>query len=298
MITIQGKGVSAGVGVGPLYFYRRATAEIKRYTVEDTDAEWHRFKGAQTGAVEQLGDLAEQARRDAGDEAAMLFETHQMMAEDLDYEEAIEDRISQIKGEIEHTDSDFDKEKLQERMAKLSGGVAVIKVGAQTEVAMKEQKLRVEDALNATRAAVEEGIVAGGGTAYVNAIPAVEKLVAKLSGDEKTGAQIIARALQAHQHDDCRAVGVDVDMLGIAAHELAKLLVDDLHDHLGRSQGFQNVGADAALGDGFGKILDHLIADVRFQQRHANLPHSLLYVRLFQASLAAQFFEGRGNLFG
>ena len=89
MITIQGKGVSAGVGVGPLYFYRRATAEIKRYTVEDTDAEWHRFKGAQTGAVEQLGVLAEQARKEAGDEAAMLFETHQMMAEDLDYEEAI-----------------------------------------------------------------------------------------------------------------------------------------------------------------------------------------------------------------
>ena len=87
MITIQGKGVSAGVGVGPLYYYRRATAEIKRYTVEDTDAEWHRFKGAQTGAVEQLGQLAEQARAEAGDEAAMLFETHQMMAEDLDYED-------------------------------------------------------------------------------------------------------------------------------------------------------------------------------------------------------------------
>ena len=97
MITIQGKGVSAGVGVGPLYYYRRATAEIKRYTVEDTDAEWHRFKGAQTGAVEQLGQLAEQARAEAGDEAAMLFETHQMMAEDLDYEEAIEDRITNQK---------------------------------------------------------------------------------------------------------------------------------------------------------------------------------------------------------
>ncbi len=93
MITIQGKGVSAGVGVGPLYYYRRATTEIKRYTVEDTGAEWHRFKGAQTGAVEQLGQLAEQARAEAGDEAAMLFETHQMMAEDLDYEEAIEDLI-------------------------------------------------------------------------------------------------------------------------------------------------------------------------------------------------------------
>ena len=93
MITIQGKGVSAGVGVGPLYFYRRATVEIHNTTVEDTDAEWHRFKGAQTGAVEQLGVLAEQARAEAGDEAAMLFVTHQMMAEDLDYEEAIEDLI-------------------------------------------------------------------------------------------------------------------------------------------------------------------------------------------------------------
>ncbi|MDY6007148.1 MAG: phosphoenolpyruvate--protein phosphotransferase [Gemmiger sp.] len=93
MITMQGKGVSAGVGVGPLYFYRRATVEIHNTTVEDTDAEWHRFKGAQTGAVEQLGVLAEQARAEAGDEAAMLFETHQMMAEDLDYEEAIEDLI-------------------------------------------------------------------------------------------------------------------------------------------------------------------------------------------------------------
>ena len=106
MITIQGKGVSAGVGVGPLYFYRRATAEIKRYTVEDTDAEWHRFKGAQTGAVEQLGVLAEQARKEAGDEAAMLFETHQMMAEDLDYEEAIEDRIVNQKMNAEAAVSD------------------------------------------------------------------------------------------------------------------------------------------------------------------------------------------------
>ena len=106
MITIQGKGVSAGVGVGPLYFYRRATAEIKRYTVEDTDAEWHRFKGAQTGAIEQLGVLAEQARKEAGDEAAMLFETHQMMAEDLDYEEAISDHINNEKMNAEAAISD------------------------------------------------------------------------------------------------------------------------------------------------------------------------------------------------
>ena len=109
----------------------------------------------------------------------------------------IKARIAEIKNTISVTTSDYDKEKLQERLAKLSGGVAVIRVGAQTETAMKEQKLRVEDALNATRAAVEEGIVAGGGTAFVNAIPAVEKLVAKLSGDEKTGASIIVKALQA-----------------------------------------------------------------------------------------------------
>ena len=121
----------------------------------------------------------------------------------------IKARIAEIKNTIAVTPSDYDKEKLQERLAKLSGGVAVIKVGAQTEVAMKEQKLRVEDALNATRAAVEEGIVAGGGTAYVNAIPAVEKLVAKLSGDEKTGAQIIARALQAPIRQIAENAGVD-----------------------------------------------------------------------------------------
>ena len=97
MITIQGKGVSAGVGIGPLYFYQRAQAALPRYTVEDTDAEWHRFKGAQTGAIEQLGELAEKARAEAGDDAALLFETHQMMAEDLDYEEAIEQRITEQK---------------------------------------------------------------------------------------------------------------------------------------------------------------------------------------------------------
>ena len=123
--------------------------------------------------------------------------------------EAIKNRVNEIKASIKVTTSDYDREKLQERLAKLSGGVAVIRVGAQTEVAMKEQKLRVEDALNATRAAVEEGIVAGGGTAYVNAIPAVEKLVAKLSGDEKTGAAIIAKALQAPIRQIAENAGVD-----------------------------------------------------------------------------------------
>ena len=95
MITIQGKGVSAGIGVGPLYFYRRATADIKFYTVEDTDAEWQRFKDAQAVAIEQLGELAEKAREEAGDDAAFLFETHQMMAEDMDYEESIEGIIKE-----------------------------------------------------------------------------------------------------------------------------------------------------------------------------------------------------------
>lgn len=109
----------------------------------------------------------------------------------------IKARIAQIHTQIESTTSEYDKEKLQERLAKLSGGVAVIKVGAATETEMKEKKLRLEDALNATRAAVEEGIVAGGGTAYVTAAKAVDELVTKLSGDEKTGASIIAKALRA-----------------------------------------------------------------------------------------------------
>jgi len=123
--------------------------------------------------------------------------------------EAVKARAQQIRAAIATTTSDYDREKLQERLAKLSGGVAVIKVGAQTEVAMKEQKLRVEDALNATRAAVEEGIVAGGGTAQVNAVAAVEKLIAKLQGDEKTGAKIIATALQAPIRQIAENAGVD-----------------------------------------------------------------------------------------
>ncbi len=111
--------------------------------------------------------------------------------------EAIKSRVAQIRAAIENTTSDFDREKLQERLAKLAGGVAVIKVGAATEIEMKEKKLRIEDALAATKAAVEEGIVAGGGTAFVNAIPAVNKLVPTLEGDEKTGAKIILKALEA-----------------------------------------------------------------------------------------------------
>ncbi len=110
--------------------------------------------------------------------------------------EEIKARINQIKVAIEETSSDFDREKLQERLAKLSGGVAVIKVGAATEAEMKEKKLRIEDALNATRAAVEEGIVAGGGTAYLNVIPEVAKLIDTVEGDEKTGVRIVLKALE------------------------------------------------------------------------------------------------------
>lgn len=110
--------------------------------------------------------------------------------------DAIADRIKQIRSEIEISTSEFDKEKLQERLAKLSGGVAVIKVGAATEVEMKEKKLRIEDALSATKAAVEEGIVAGGGSALIDTIPAVEKAVEQAEGDIKTGVKIVRRALE------------------------------------------------------------------------------------------------------
>ena len=123
--------------------------------------------------------------------------------------QAIKDRVSQIRAQIAVTTSDYDKEKLQERLAKLGGGVAVIKVGAATETEMKEKKLRIEDALNATRAAVEEGIVAGGGTAYVNAVPAVEKLIGKVEGDEKTGVKIIVNALQEPVRQIAKNAGVD-----------------------------------------------------------------------------------------
>ena len=119
-----------------------------------------------------------------------------IIVDGLGDKEAIQARIAQIRTEISNTTSDYDKEKLQERLAKLSGGVAVIKVGAATEVEMKEKKLRIEDALSATKAAVEEGIVAGGGIALLNACKDVETLVSKSEGDEKTGAKIVLRALE------------------------------------------------------------------------------------------------------
>ncbi len=123
--------------------------------------------------------------------------------------EAIKARVSQIKAQIAETTSEFDKEKLQERLAKLSGGVAVLRVGAATETEMKEKKLRIEDALAATKAAVEEGIVAGGGTAFLNALPAVEKLVAKTEGDEKTGVKIVLKALEEPVRQIAKNAGVE-----------------------------------------------------------------------------------------
>ncbi|MDL2273332.1 chaperonin GroEL [Oscillospiraceae bacterium OttesenSCG-928-G22] len=130
----------------------------------------------------------------------------------------IKARISQIRTAIEQTTSDFDREKLQERLAKLSGGVAVIKVGAATETEMKEKKLRIEDALNATRAAVEEGIVAGGGTIFVNAVSSVEKVIEKLEGDEKTGANLVARALQ----EPVRQIAINAGLDGSVVLEKVK----------------------------------------------------------------------------
>ena len=126
---------------------------------------------------------------------------------------AIKERTQMIRNEYERSTSEYDREKLQERLARLAGGVAIIRVGAATETEMKEKKLRIEDALNATRAAVEEGIVAGGGTAYVNAISEVEKLIDQVEGDEKTGVQIIARALTAPLRQIATNAGLDASVI-------------------------------------------------------------------------------------
>ena len=127
--------------------------------------------------------------------------------------DAIAGRVKEIKSAIEATSSEYDKEKLQERLAKLSGGVGVIKVGAATEIEMKDKKLRIEDALSATKAAVEEGIVAGGGTAFIGAMAAVEKLIATLDGDEKTGAMLVVRALEEPLRQICNNAGVEASVV-------------------------------------------------------------------------------------
>ncbi len=153
--------------------------------------------------------------------------------------DAIKARIAQIRNEIELSTSEFDKEKLQERLAKLSGGVAVIKVGAATETEMKEVKLRIEDALAATKAAVEEGIVAGGGTSYINAIPAVEKLLKNIEGDEKTGIQIVLKALEEPVKQIAENAGVEGSVIvdkvkackaGVGFNALTEQYVDMIKD--------------------------------------------------------------------
>ena len=136
---------------------------------------------------------------------------------------AIADRVNQIRQAIEVTTSEFDKEKLLERLAKLAGGVAVIKVGAATEVEMKEKKLRIEDALNSTKAAVEEGIVAGGGTALINVTGAVEDVIATLDGDEKTGAMIVAKALVAPMKQIADNAGLDGSVIISKIRESGKI---------------------------------------------------------------------------
>jgi chaperonin GroEL len=151
-----------------------------------------------TVITEELGlDLKEATLKDLGSaKQVKVTKENTIIVDGAGSKKAIKERIAQIRTAIEETTSDFDKEKLQERLAKLSGGVAVIKVGAATEIEMKEKKLRIEDALAATKAAVEEGIVAGGGVALVNTTDAVEKVIAKLDGDEKTGAVIVLRSLE------------------------------------------------------------------------------------------------------
>ena len=140
---------------------------------------------------------------------AKIMKEATILVDGLGDSQLIKDRVGQIKSEIENTTSDFDREKLQERLAKLAGGVAVIKVGAATETEMKEMKLRIEDALAATRAAVEEGIVAGGGTSYIAATSKVAALCEELSGDEKTGAMIVLKAIEEPVKQICANAGVE-----------------------------------------------------------------------------------------
>ncbi|MBQ7743303.1 MAG: chaperonin GroEL [Lachnospiraceae bacterium] len=160
---------------------------------------------------EELGlELKKATMADCGkSKSVKITKDDTIIVDGLGDKQMIKDRVGQIRAQISTTTSDFDKEKLQERLAKLAGGVAVIKVGATTETEMKEAKLRMEDALNSTRAAVEEGIVAGGGSAYIHAIPEVEKLVASLEGDEKTGAKVVLKALTAPLYTIATNAGYD-----------------------------------------------------------------------------------------
>ncbi len=165
---------------------------------------------------------------------------------------AIDNRINQIRAEIENSTSDFDREKLQERLAKLSGGVAVIRVGAATEVEMKEKKLRIEDALNSTRAAVEEGIVAGGGVAPLEVIPAIEKLIAGLEGDQKTGATIVLKAMEAPLRQIAKNAGLE-----------GSVIIDKVKAAKKKAYGFN------AQSEEYGNMIDMGIVDPTKVTRNA-----------------------------
>lgn len=189
--------------------------------------------------------------------------------------EAIKSRVSQIRSQIETTTSDFDREKLQERLAKLAGGVAVIKVGAATEVEMKEQKMRIEDALAATKAAVEEGIVAGGGTALIDAIPAVKAYVDSVDGDEKTGAAIVLKALE----EPVRQIAANAGLEGsiIIEHLKAKNTV---------GYGYN------ALTDTYGDMIDEGIVDpTKFTRSALQNASSVASTVLTTESLVADIKE-------
>ena len=165
---------------------------------------------------------------------------------------AIDNRINQIRAEIENSTSDFDREKLQERLAKLSGGVAVIRVGAATEVEMKEKKLRIEDALNSTRAAVEEGIVAGGGVAPLEVIPAIEKLISGLEGDQKTGATIVLKAMEAPLRQIAKNAGLE-----------GSVIIDKVKAAKKKAYGFN------AQSEEYGNMIDMGIVDPTKVTRNA-----------------------------
>ena len=164
---------------------------------------------------------------------------HTIIVDGAGDKDEIKDRVKQIRAAIENTASEFDREKLQERLAKLAGGVAVIKVGAATETEMKEMKLRIEDALAATKAAVEEGIIAGGGTSYINIIPEVAKLLDSCEGDEKTGVQIVLKALEEPVKQIAKNAGLEGSVIvdkvmhcdkGVGYNALTEQYVDMLKD--------------------------------------------------------------------
>ena len=172
---------------------------------------------------EELGlDLKDATMEELGRaKSVKVQKENTIIVDGLGDKEEIANRIGQIKGQIEETKSDFDREKLQERLAKLSGGVAVIRVGAATETEMKEAKLRMEDALAATKAAVEEGIIAGGGSAYVHAAEKVSAVVSGLEGDEKTGGNIILKALEAPLYHIVANAGLEGSVIVNKVKEMA-----------------------------------------------------------------------------